>query len=177
MKLLVLLIVLMFCVTVLLTGCERPMEQPIMEIVVRPQSHIDKAKETMGRVNERRAEAQQKAEEAGDFSTILTASEDIFKEELGFKKGFWIDLVEIYREENLENPERLEALDNLEDVFAEKLEEGTFSMFYFMYIRAFDPLIIEYLRLSSVYPEASEEQLLTRFRKTIIDREITIIFP
>ena len=133
----------------------------------------------MERVNERRTEVQQKAKETGDFSTIFTASEDIFKEELGFRKGLWVDLVEIYRHENLENPELLEGLENLEDAFVEKLKlkADTFGMFYFEYIRTFDELIVEYLRLSYEFPEKSEEERLALFRESVQDGEIAIIFP
>lgn len=177
MRLLTLLIVLLLCVSALLTGCDQGMKQPIMEIITPPQSPLEKAQAAMERVNERRAEIQQKAEKTGDFSIVFTASEDIFKEELGFRKELWVDLVEIYRQENFENTELLEGLENLQDAFVEKLEDGTLGMFYFEYIRAFDPLIIEYLRLSFVYPKISEEKLIARFRKSIIDRKVVIIFP
>ena len=131
----------------------------------------------MKRVNERRTETRQQAEETGDFSTVFTASEDIFKEELGFRKGFWVDLVDIYRQENLENTARLEGLKNLEGAFAEKVQDDTLGMFYFTYIRNFDALIVEYLRLSYEFPEKSEQERLTLFRKSVTDREIIIVFP
>ncbi|MYB95862.1 hypothetical protein F4Y43_18605 [Candidatus Poribacteria bacterium] len=131
----------------------------------------------MERVNERRAETYQKAEETGDFSIVFTASEDIFKEELGFRKGLWVDLVEIYRQENLENTARLEVLGNLEDAFAEKVQDGTLGMFYFTYISSFDALIVEYLCLSFEFPEKSEEERLMLFRESVTDREIVIVFP
>ena len=177
MRLLMLWIALMFCVSTLLMGCDRGLEQPIKEIVVPPQTFIDKAREVMERVDERRTEVQREAEETGDFSVVFIASEDIFKEELGFRKELWVDLVEIYRQENLENAEMLEGLENLQDAFTQRLKEGTLGMFYFEYIRSFDPLIIEYLRLSYVYPEIGEEKLLTRFRKSVKDRNISIVFP
>ena len=145
MRLLMLLIVLMLCAFVSLIGCDQGMQRPIMEIITPPQSSLEKAQAAMEKVNERRTEAHQKAEETGDFSAILTASEDIFKEELGFRKGLWVDLVEIYRQENLGNAARLEGLENLQDAFFEKLEDNTFGMFYFEYISSFDDLIIEYL--------------------------------
>ena len=110
------------------------MRQPIKEIVKPPpdsseMASLQKARAGVERVNERRAETYQKAEETGGFSMVFTASEDIFKEELGFRKGLWVDLVEIYRQENLENTARLEVLENLEDAFAEKVQEGTLGMF------------------------------------------------
>ena len=177
MRLLVLLIVLMLCAFVSLIGCDTRMQQPIMEIITPPQSSLEKARAAMEKVNERRTEAHQKAEATGDFSTVFTASEDIFKEELGFRKGLWVDLVEIYRQENLENPELLEGLENLEDAFVEKLRGDTFGMFYFEYIRTFDALIVEYLRLSFELPEKNEEELLTLFRGSVQDGEVAIIFP
>ncbi len=182
MRLLTLLITLVLCVSVLLMGCDQEMTQPIMEIVKPPQDSLEMdslemAQAAMESVNERRTEAYQKAEEAGDFSTVFTASEVIFKEELGFRKGLWVDLVDIYRQENLENPELLEGLENLEDAFVEKLQADTFGMFYFEYIRTFDVLIVEYLRLSFEFPEKSEEERLTLFKASVRAGEIAIIFP
>lgn len=177
MKLLTLLIVFTLCASALLAGCDQGMEQPIRQIITPPQSASEKAQAAMERVNERRTTAYQTAEETGDFSTIFMASEDIFKEELGFRKGLWVDLVKIYRQENLENTELLEGLENLEDAFVEKLNENTFGMFYFEYIRTFDVLIVEYLHLSYEFPEKSEEELLTLFRESVQDGEIVIIFP
>lgn len=177
MRLLTLLITLMLCVSVLLIGCDQEMTQPIMEIVKPPQDSLEMARGAMERVNERRTEVHRKAEETGDFSTVFVASEDIFREELGFRRGLWVDLVDIYRQENLENPELLEGLENLEDAFVEKLNSATFEMFYFEYIRTFDELIVEYLRLSFEFPEKSEEDLFTLFRESVRDGEIAIIFP
>ena len=193
MRLLTLLILLTFCTSALLTGCDQGMEQPIMEIVTSPdteivtppdteivtppQGSLERAQAAMERVNEKRTVAHQTAEETGDFSTIFIASEDIFKEELGFRKGLWVDLVDIYRQENRENAELLEGLENLEEAFVKKLKEGTLEMFYFAYISSFDGIIIEYLRLSFEFPEKSEEERLALFRESVTDGEIAIIFP
>lgn len=182
MKLLTLLITLTLCASVLLIGCGQEMTQPIMEIVKPPpdsleMDSLEMAQAAMQRVNDRRIEAHQEAEEAGDFSTIFVASEDIFREELGFRKGLWVDLVDIYRQEHLENPELLEGLENLEDAFVEKLQADTFGMFYFEYISTFDALIIEYLRLSYEFPEKSEEELFALFRESVREGEIAVIFP
>ena len=165
------------CASILLIGCDEGMRQPIMEIVTPPQSSLEKARAAIERANERRAEAHQKGEETGDFSTVFTASEDIFREELGFRKGFWVDLVEIYRQENLENDVPLDAFENLQDSFAEKLKEGTLGMFYFAYISSFDEIIIEYLRLSFEFPEKNEAELLTLFREAMRDEKVVIVFP
>ena len=168
---------LTLCISVLLLGCEKVVKQPIMEIVTPTQPSLEKAQAAMERVNERRTETRQQAEETDDFSIVLTASEDIFKEELGFRKGFWVDLVEIYRQENLENADRLEALDSLENAFVEKLQDDTLGMFYFTYIGSFDALIVEYLRLSFEFPEKSEEERLALFRESVTNGEIVITFP
>lgn len=167
----------MLCAFVSLIGCDRVMQQPIMEIITPPQSSLEKAQAAMEKVNQRRTEAHQKAEETGDFSTVFTASEEIFKNELGFRKELWIDLVEIYRQENLGNAARLQGLENLEDAFAEKVLNDTLGMFYFTYISAFDALIVEYLRLSFEFPEKSEEELLALFRESVTDEKIIVIFP
>ena len=59
----------------------------------------------------------------------------------------------------------------------EKLQDDTLGTFYFTYIRSFDELILEYLRLSFEFPEKSEAELLTLFRASVTDREIVVIFP
>ena len=182
MRLLILLITLIPCAYVLLIGCDQEMTQPMMEIVKPPQDSLqmgslEKAQAALESVNEKRTEAHLKAEEAGDFSTILVASEDIFREELGLRKGLWVDLVEIYRQEHLENPELLEGLENLEDAFVEKIEVDTLGMFYFQYIRTFDGLIVEYLRLSFENPEKSEEERLMLFRESVRDGAVAVKFP
>jgi hypothetical protein len=164
MKLLTLPIALMLCASILITACDQGMRRPIMEILIPPQNSLEKARKAMEKVNERRTEAYLKAEETSDFSTIFTVSEDIFKEELGFRKGLWVDLVEIYRQENLQ------------DAFAEKLKEGTLGMFYFEYISSFDEIIIEYLRLSFEFPEKNEAELLTLFRDAMRDEKVLIVF-
>ena len=177
MRLLALLIVLMFGTITLFIGCDRGMQEPIMEIVIPPKSSLERARTAMETVNERRTEAQRKAEETGNYSTIFIASEDIFKKELGFRKELWVDLVGIYRQENLENAAALEGLDNLQNAFAEKLEDGTLGMFYFQYISSFDNIIIEYLRLSFEFPEKREEELLILFKESVRDGHTVITFP
>ncbi len=180
MKRIVQLIVLTFCVATLLTGCDQQMTKPVMTVISPTQSHIEKARMTMENVNQRRTEALQKAEETGDFLTLFIDSRAIFKEELGFRKGLWVDLVEIHRDENSEDPEVLEGYSKMWDASTEKLEEGTlspFGMVYFEYIRVFDPLIVEYLRLSYVYPDIQEAGLLVRFRGSIREGKVTIVFP
>ena len=167
----------MLCVSALHFGCDQRMEQSIIQVVTPSESSIEKARAAMERVNERRTEVYQTAEKTGDYSTVFTASENIFKEELGFRKGFWVDLVEIYHQENLENAMLLEGFENLQDTFAEKLTEGTLGMFYFEYISSFDEIIIEYLRLSFDFPEKSEKELLALFRESVNNRKISVVFP
>lgn len=192
MRLLLPLTVFMLCVFVSIVGCEQAMRQPIMEMVTPPQDPpemvpppqdpvkidaLEKAQAAIESVNERRTETYQKAEETGDFSIVFIASEEIFKNELGFRKELWVDLVEIYRQENIGNAARLQGLENLEDAFAEKVLNDTLGMFYFTYISAFDPLIVEYLRLSFQFPEKSEEELLALFRESVTDEKTVVIFP
>lgn len=177
------LIVFIFCVVTLFTGCDQQMTKPIMEVMtpsdppIDPSSptHIDRARAAMLRVNQRRTESKEKA--AGDYMTVFTDSETIFNEELGFRKGFWVELVDIYKDENADNTEVTNGFNELQDAFAKRLAENTLGMFYFQYIRTFDPLIIEYLRLSYVYPTQSEAALLARFRKSVSDGRVSIIFP
>lgn len=177
MRSLILMIALMLSVSLLLIGCDQAIRQPIMEVGTSRQDSLEKAQTAMKKVKERRTEAHRKAKKTGDFSAIFIASEDIFKEELGFRKELWVDLVEIYRQENLENPTFLEGLDSLQNAFAEKLKDGTLGMFYFEYVSSFDEIIIEYLRLSFEFPEKTEKELLTLFRESVRDGKTFIMFP
>ena len=153
------------------------MTKPVIGVISPTQSHIEKARTAMENVNQRRTEVHQKAEEAGDFFTVFIDSEVIFKEELGLRKGLWVELVQIYRDENPEDSSVLDGYNKLQVAFAKKLEEGTLGMSYFDYIRTFDPLIVEYLRLSYVYPDMQEAGLLVRFRGSIREGKVTIVFP
>ena len=162
-------------------GCSDPMMKPIKDMIPPPdpptKTNIQRAKEAMEQVNQRRTESLQKAQAAGDYLIVFTDSELILIEELGFRKAFWIELVDIYKGENSENTSVLEGFTALEDTFAKRLAEDTLGEFYFDYIQTFDPLIIEYLRLSYVYPAEDEAALLTRFRKSINDGKVPDIFP
>lgn len=181
MNFMMLLIALMLGAVPLFTGCEQLameiVKEPVMEVVAPSQSPLEKARATMERVNERRTAAYQQAEAAGDFSIVFIASEDIFKEELGFRKELWVDLVEIYRQENLDAPVVLENLGKLQATFVQKLKDMTLGMFYFEYIRSFDALIVEYLRLSYAFPEKGEAELLALFRESMRAGKATVIFP
>ena len=164
--------------SIIASGCEKRMMEMIPPIEDPPsKTNIQRAREDMERVNQRRTESQENAEESGDYFTVFTDSEKILNEELGFRKAFWLVLVEIYIEENSENTPVIEAYNELQDVFIEKTGDGTLGMIYYEYIRTFDPLVIEYLRLSYVYPTHSEEALLKRFRKSIQDGKVSLIFP
>lgn len=178
MRLIALLCSLILCAALLFTGCPEQAKQPITDIIAPPpQSSLQKATAAMARVNQRRAAAYQKAEDVGDFSTVFTASETILREEIDFQKGFWIELVEIYREANSENPEVLAGFNALQTVFAQKLEAGTLGMFYFEYIKVFDPLIVEYLRLSYEFPDQNADALLIQYRESVRDGKVLVVFP
>ena len=170
-------ILITLCIAFFSTGCGDQMQQPIMDVISPQPTYLDMAREKMNKVNQRRTTAQQQAEATGDFSTILIESETIFKEELGFRKGLWVELVEIYRDENTDIAEIKEGFNNLQNAFTRRLNDNTLDMYYFNYIRTFDELIIEYLRLSYAHPNQSEQELLTHFRQSVRDDEVSIIFP
>lgn len=177
--------IFIFCSIILFTvfsiGCDDQMKKPMMEMIPPPDpptiTHIEKARKTMERVNERRTASQKKAAAADDYLIVFADSELILEEELGFKKAFWVELVDIYKDEKSEDSTVMDGFKSLERSFAKRLTEDTLGMFYFEYIRTFDPLIIEYLRLSYFYPTANEAELLTKFRKAINDGKVTVIFP
>ncbi|MYF97638.1 hypothetical protein F4212_00675 [Candidatus Poribacteria bacterium] len=173
------LIALMLCYAGLLTGCGDQMQQPVMDVISPPPqpTYLDMAREKMDRVNQRRTTAQQQAEAIGDFSTIFIDSETIFKEELGFRKGLWVELVEIYRDENADNAKIIAGFNNLQEAFTRRLDDNILGMHYFDYIGTFDELIIEYLRLSYVHPNMQETELLEQFRQSVKDDKVSLVFP
>ncbi len=178
------IILLKLCALTLIVfsfGCDQSMTKPVMEVISPTdpptKTPIQRAREAMERVNQRRTESLQKADTAGDYLVVFTDSEIILNEELAFRKAFWVELVDIYKDEKREDSTVLDGFASLEDRFARRLEENTLGKFYFEYIRTFDPLIIEYLRLSYVDPTETEEALLVRFRNSINDGKVTVTFP
>ena len=172
-------IMLILCYALLSIGCADQMQQPVMDVISPPPppTYLDMAREKMDSVNQRRTTAQQHAEATGDFSMILIDSETIFKEELGFRKGLWVELVKIYQDENADNTAIKEGFSNLQNAFTRKLNDNTLGMHYFDYIRTFDGLIVEYLRLSYVHPDMQETELLEQFRQSVRDDKVSIVFP
>ena len=178
-------IILFYAFAIILTvfsfGCDDPMTKPIMEEIPSTdpptKTHIQRAREAMKKVNQRRTESLQKAKAAEDYLIVFTDSELILNEELGFKRAFWVELVDIYKDEKSEDTTVMDGFTSLENSFAKRLADNTLGMHYFDYIRTFDPLIIEYLRLSYVYPTEDETALLARFRDSINEAKVTVIFP
>ena len=177
MRLIALLFTMVFCPFIIFTGCDERMAQPVMEVIPQPQTHLDKARSDLARVNQRRIEAQQNAEASSDYTTVFTDSENIFIEELGFSRGFWVELVDIYRDAKTDDSTVTDGYTRIQDIASKHLLKGTFGNIYFDYIRTFDPLIVEYLRLSYVYPTQSEEELLAHFRESVVNDKVLIVFP
>ena len=172
----------MVCITTVYFGCgDEQMTKPIMDIVhppePTPKNPLELALEDMHSVNERRTKALKIAEETGDYLPMFIASETILNEELGFQKGFWVKLVEIYRDENATDTKVIEIYNRIQNQLINTLNEETFEMNYFDNIRIFDPLIVEYLRLSYENPNLTEETLLTKFRESVRNDKVSIEFP
>ncbi|RKU26162.1 hypothetical protein C6497_13990 [Candidatus Poribacteria bacterium] len=163
-------------------GCgDQQMTKPIIDIIDPPEptpmNYLQLAMEDMERVNQRRTEALMKAVETGDYTPMFLASETILNEELGFQKGFWVKLVEIYRDENATDPNVVEIFDTLQKQLTNTLNDETFEMNYFDHIRIFDPLIVEYLRLSYENPNLTEEDLLTQYQESVRTGNVSIEIP
>lgn len=182
-------IIFTLCLIMLIAGCDQGMQKPVMEVITPPEQKpefmppsqtpdsLEMAQAAMERVNIRRTEVHQEAESAGEFSSIFPDSERIFREELGFRIAFWVELVDIFRDEKSEDSTITDGYTRLQEIATEHLLRGTFGTIYFDYIRTFDPLIVEYLRLSYEYPSQSEEELLTLFRISVVNDKVLIIFP
>ncbi len=179
MRLIAKLYVVSLFTVILFMGCDQGMSQPIKEIIPPPETptNLEKATADMARVNQRRTESQQKADTAGNYTAIFIDSENILIEELEFRKAFWIELVDIFRSEKTDDATVTDGYGKLQDAFAKRLSENTLGQFYFEYIRTFDPLIVEYLRLSYVYPTQTEEELLAHFRESVRNDTVSIVFP
>lgn len=178
--------ILMVSVTTVYLGCgDQQMVKPIMEIIdptepismepdIIPIDSLEMAQQDIDRVNQRRTEALNIAMETGDYITMFRASETILNEELGFRRGFWVELVEIYRDENSDDTGISVIFDSIQNSLATALNEETFEMDYFDNIRIFDPLIVEYLRLSYENPTEVEEGLLSLFRESVQAGNVSI---
>ena len=132
MRLIAQLCVVTLFLVILFTGCNDSMSQPIKEIIPPPETpmNLEKAQADMARVNQRRTESQQRAETAGDYSAIFIDSETILIEELDFSKGFWIELVDIFRAEKSDDATVTDGYGRLQDAFAKRLTENTLGKFY-----------------------------------------------
>jgi hypothetical protein len=189
----------MLVATIFTFGCGEDMEKDVKkeEMVEETQTSLEKAQEAMARVNERRMEAYQKAEEAGDFSVLFTAAEPIFQEELGFGQEVWQKLLDIWEDAHDERVQGFLAAGKEDESKAEALEYVNFLGYYFSkfedpenpegglirgefwfeYMAAYDDIIIEYLRLSYESPDSTQAVLLVSLKKSIVDGKVNIKYP
>ena len=185
------LVFLTLITTIFAFGCAEDMEEKMVEETLTPLENdrradtpLEKAQEAMQKVNDRRADVFQKAEVEGDFSVLFAASEDIFKEELGFEKEFSQDLVFIwhdiqtakYKAGELDEAEVL-RYDNLWTTFQEQFLNMTLAKSYFDLVGAHDEIIIDYLRISYENPDSSQDELITLFKESMKQGNVQILYP
>ena len=137
--------------------------------------HLKKAQEMMDGVRERRAAVQEEAEKKGDFSGTLKASDMIFEEELGLKKMFIDNLIEVYLQNTPKTQEKTLKLLKLQKLLMEKGE--LINDFYLEFISYYDDILTEYLRISFEHPNENKEGLLKIFAKSMAEGAININFP
>lgn len=147
----------------------------------------------MDRINGRRTKAYDDAKAVGDFTTLPDTSDEIFKEViLGFgfeKKGFAMKLITIWEETffarhqaNVIDDTAVERYNNFRSVYHEKLEAARGEP-YFEYIRVYDNIIAEYLQIAlelelvSLELVSSEERIIERFRESMEQGKVDIIYP
>ncbi len=143
----------------------------------------------MDRVNERRTKAYNDAKAADDFTTLPDASDEIFKEViLGFgfeEKGFAMKLITIWEETLfarhqagvIDDAAAVEKYNNFRTIYHEKLEAERGEP-YFEYIRAYDNIISEYLRIAlELEGLVSKEERIERFRESMMQGKTDIIYP
>ena len=142
----------------------------------------------MDKVNGRRTKAYNDAKAADDFTTLPDASDEIFKEVIlvfGFEeKGFAMKLITIWEETffarhqaGVIDAAAVEKYNNFRTIYHEKLEAERGEP-YFEYIRAYDNIIIEYLRLAlELEGLVSEGERIERFRESMMRGKADIIYP
>ena len=139
--------------------------------------HLKKAQEMMDGVRERRAAVQEEARKKGDFSGTLRASDMIFEEELGFKKMFIDNLIEVYLQNTPRTQEKALKLQKLQKLLMEKITAGLLDEFYLEYVSYYDDILTEYLRISFEHPNENKEGLLKIFVKSMTEGAVNINFP
>lgn len=183
------IISLLLIATLFAFGCGEDVEDEKIvdeEMVVEEKipTSLDKAKEDMEKVKDKRFEVYEEAEKAGDFSVLFTAADEIYQEELGFEKDFWQELVNIWEEIQIE---KFQAGDldeavanrylNFFNTHTEKFLDLTLAKDYFDFVAAYDNVIVEYLRLTYEYPDSSKDELIELFKDSIQETEIEILYP
>ena len=167
---------------IIFAGCEEPATHPTRSKTPSSSSDrfqetsLEKAKEAMDKVRERREVEYKKMEEVGDFSNASKMSEKIFLEELGLAEMFWTNLVDLFVDNVPKTDENIEKVKKFEKFLAKKVE-GDLGKFWFEYMGYFDDLIVEYLRLSFEFPQKTEKDLLLQFGESVREGKTGILFP
>ncbi len=149
----------------------------------------------MDRVNGRRTKVYNDAKAADDFTTLPDASDEIFKEViLGFgfeKEGFAMKLITVWEETLFARHQAgviddavIEKYNNFRSIYDERLKAERGEP-YFEYIRAYDNIITEYLRLAQELENdrfengrlVSDEERIERFRESMMMGNADIIYP
>ncbi len=178
------LVFLTLITTIFAFGCAEDMEKEIEKMVEETLTPLEKAQEAMQQVNDRRADVFQKAEAAGDFSVLFAAAEDILKEELGFEKEFWQELVFIWQDIQIERYQAGEIdeaeatrYENFWNTHQEEFLDMTLAKSYFDLVGAHDEIIIDYLRISYENPDSSQDELITLFKESMKQGNVQILYP
>lgn len=187
------LVFFMLFATIFTFGCGEDTDEEMKdEMVVETQTPLEKAQAAMTRVNDRRTEEYQKAEEAGDFSVLFTVAEKIFQEELGFGEELWQALVDTWEDAHDEIVQGLFADGKEDESKAEAQSYVDFLSFYFPkfdfenmsggefffgYMAAYDDIVTEYLRLSYKFPDVTQERLLPLLKESIVNGNVSIQYP
>lgn len=183
----------MLIATIFTLGCERNIRKVIQEEVVGDTlTPLEKAQDAVTRLNERRDQEYQKAEEAGDFSVLFIIALPIFQEELGVDQELWDELLDTWEDAHDERVQGLFQAGKTDESKAEALNYVNFLNFYFQkfdfesmsggefffeYMRAYDKIVTEYLRLSYEFPNATQEKLLALLKESIVDGKVSIQYP
>lgn len=142
------------------------------------QSALERAENVVDQVRVRRNEAHEAARQKGDFSVMFAEVDKILREECGFKPNFLSDVIfEEYLNNTPKVPGKKEKIQNLITFGLEHLAKGTFGEVYAQYNGFLDPILTEYLKISFLYPDAGEGEILERYRESIRAGNADVLFP
>lgn len=181
---------LFLCIAVLALGCGEDTDTNTGSQVpiVRKDPFTDEAVAAMDHVNQRRTEEHQQALDTGDFSKLFEISDQILEDELGFDTEYFLNEIliayeiargELYSEGKLS----LTAADRyikFRQEFYRKIvwdTETRDGKYLFEFLRAYDEVVSEYVRLTHQFPSLNNDGLLRKLTAAAKAGKVEVQYP